>query len=81
MYVFYIYICLYFCIFSQEGKTVRSGGGGFSGKGFKFDESEAMAVSEKKKFQKAALGMMKIIFALHFFEEITFFLIRLARFG
>ena len=40
-----------------------------------------MAVSEKKKFQKAALGMMKIIFALHFFEEITFFLIRLARFG
>ena len=40
----------------QEGKTIRSGGGGFSGKGFKFDESEAMAVSEKKKFQKAALG-------------------------
>jgi hypothetical protein len=40
-----------------------------------------MAVSEKKKFQKAALGMMKICFALHFFKEITFFLIRLARFG
>ncbi|XP_045034713.1 probable ATP-dependent RNA helicase DDX46 [Daphnia magna] len=42
---------------TAEGKTVRSGGGGFSGKGFKFDESEAMAVSEKKKFQKAALGL------------------------
>ncbi|EFX67324.1 hypothetical protein DAPPUDRAFT_302036 [Daphnia pulex] len=42
---------------AAEGKTVRSGGGGFSGKGFKFDESEAMAVSEKKKFQKAALGL------------------------
>nr|CAI5822898.1 unnamed protein product [Callosobruchus analis] len=32
-------------------------GGGFSGKGFKFDESEAAAVNEKKKFQKAALGL------------------------
>lgn len=31
-------------------------GGGFSGKGFKFDETEAMIVNEKKKFQKAALG-------------------------
>ena len=45
----------------QEGKTARSGGG-FSGKGFKFDESEAMAVSEKKKFQKAALGWKNFIF-------------------
>ena len=60
------YISLMFSLFcdhfenwllrTQEGKTVRSGGGGFSGKGFKFDESEAMAMSEKKKFQKAALG-------------------------
>ncbi|KAG5899201.1 hypothetical protein JTB14_026954 [Gonioctena quinquepunctata] len=39
-----------------EGKKVHSGGG-FSGKGFKFDESEAAAVNEKKKFQKAALGL------------------------
>jgi preprotein translocase subunit YajC len=44
------------CIISlQEGKKVHTGGG-FSGKGFKFDEAEAMLVSEKKKFQKAALG-------------------------
>ena len=42
---------------AAEGKTVRSGGGGFSGKGFKFDESEAQASIEKKKFQKAALGL------------------------
>lgn len=39
----------------QEGKRVHSGGG-FSGKGFKFDEQEALMVNEKKKFQKAALG-------------------------
>lgn len=32
-------------------------GGGFSGKGFKFDESEAALANEKKKFQKAALGL------------------------
>jgi preprotein translocase subunit YajC len=45
-----------YCIISlQEGKKVHTGGG-FSGKGFKFDEAEAMMVSEKKKFQKAALG-------------------------
>ncbi|XP_023022065.1 pre-mRNA processing factor 5 [Leptinotarsa decemlineata] len=40
----------------SEGKKVHSGGG-FSGKGFKFDESEAAAINEKKKFQKAALGL------------------------
>ncbi|XP_044738948.1 probable ATP-dependent RNA helicase DDX46 isoform X2 [Chrysoperla carnea] len=39
-----------------EGKKVHKGGG-FSGKGFKFDETEAAAVNEKKKFQKAALGL------------------------
>ncbi|XP_034951508.1 probable ATP-dependent RNA helicase DDX46 [Chelonus insularis] len=39
-----------------EGKKVHTGGG-FSGKGFKFDESEAALVNEKKKFQKAALGL------------------------
>ncbi|XP_057365653.1 probable ATP-dependent RNA helicase DDX46 [Daphnia carinata] len=42
---------------TAEGKTVPSDGGGFSGKGFKFAESEAMIVSEKKKFQIAALGL------------------------
>lgn len=39
-----------------EGKKVHSGGG-FSGKGFKFDEQEANAVKESKKLQKAALGL------------------------
>ena len=39
-----------------EGKKVH-GGGGFSGKGYKFDESEAALANEKKKFQKAALGL------------------------
>ncbi|XP_049803386.1 probable ATP-dependent RNA helicase DDX46 [Schistocerca nitens] len=41
---------------AAEGKKVHTGGG-FSGKGFKFDEAEAQLVSEKKKFQKAALGL------------------------
>lgn len=41
---------------AAEGKKVHTGGG-FSGKGFKFDETEAMMVNEKKKFQKAALGL------------------------
>ncbi|XP_065296412.1 probable ATP-dependent RNA helicase DDX46 [Dermacentor albipictus] len=39
-----------------EGKKVR-GGSGFSGKGFKFDEAESHLKTEKKKFQRAALGM------------------------
>lgn len=39
-----------------EGKKVHTGGG-FSGKGFKFDEQEAAAVNERKKIQKAALGL------------------------
>lgn len=42
--------------FYVAGKKVHSGGG-FSGKGFKFDETEAAAVNERKKFQKAALGL------------------------
>lgn len=41
---------------AAEGKKVHTGGG-FSGKGFKFDETEAQMVNEKKKFQKAALGL------------------------
>ena len=40
-----------------EGKKVKTGGG-FHGKGFKFDESEANFASEKKKFEKAALGLV-----------------------
>lgn len=38
-----------------EGKKVKTGGG-FSGKGFKFDESEAQQATEMRKFQKHALG-------------------------
>jgi len=47
---------------SQEadGKKVK-GGGGFSGKGFKFDVTEAQLVNEKKKFQKHALGTGNIL--------------------
>lgn len=41
---------------AAEGKKIHTGGG-FSGKGFKFDETEAAMVNEKKKFQKAALGL------------------------
>lgn len=39
-----------------EGKKVKTGGG-FHGKGYKFDESEANFASEKKKFERAALGL------------------------
>ncbi|CAO1426982.1 unnamed protein product [Diamesa serratosioi] len=39
-----------------DGKKVHSGGG-FSGKGFKFDEQEANAANERRKIQKAALGL------------------------
>ncbi|CAD5119735.1 DgyrCDS8331 [Dimorphilus gyrociliatus] len=39
-----------------QGRTVKSKSG-FGGKGFKFDESEAQAVEEKKKLQKKALGL------------------------
>lgn len=38
------------------GKKVKSSSG-FAGKGFKFDEAEAQLANEKKKFQKAALGL------------------------
>ncbi|XP_015929321.1 probable ATP-dependent RNA helicase DDX46 isoform X2 [Parasteatoda tepidariorum] len=41
---------------AAEGKKVKSSSG-FSGKGFKFDEAEAQLANEKKKFQKAALGL------------------------
>uniref|UniRef100_A0A8W8MQ23 Probable ATP-dependent RNA helicase DDX46 n=1 Tax=Magallana gigas TaxID=29159 RepID=A0A8W8MQ23_MAGGI len=39
-----------------EGKTVKSSSG-FLGKGFKFDETEAQLANERKKLQKAALGL------------------------
>ncbi len=42
---------------SEEGKTVKTGGGGFGGSGFKFDESEATYTNEKKKFQKTIFGL------------------------
>lgn len=45
------------CPFSmQEGKTIKSSSG-FSGKGFKFDETEHALANERKKLQKAALGL------------------------
>ncbi|XP_064609215.1 probable ATP-dependent RNA helicase DDX46 isoform X2 [Liolophura sinensis] len=39
-----------------EGKEIRSTSG-FKGKGFKFDETEAQLDNERKKLQKAALGL------------------------
>lgn len=42
--------------FLQEGKTIKSSSG-FSGKGFKFDETEHALANERKKLQKAALGL------------------------
>jgi ATP-dependent RNA helicase DDX46/PRP5 len=41
---------------AAEGKTVKTGGG-FSGKGFKFDDSETQQQIDKKKAQKVALGL------------------------
>lgn len=53
-------LCKLFEEFKKEqeflGKKVKSSSG-FTGKGFKFDEAEAMQAAEKKKFQKAALGL------------------------
>ena len=40
----------------QEGKKVMRNSG-FSGKGFKFDDTERELANEKKKLQKAALGL------------------------
>ena len=40
----------------QEGITIKSHSG-FHGKGFKFDDAEAQLSSERKKLQKAALGL------------------------
>lgn len=43
------------CI-EQEGRTIRSSSG-FRGKGFKFDEMEAQLADDRRKLQKAALGL------------------------
>lgn len=40
----------------QEGKRVYTASG-FKGKGFKFDETEAQMADDRKKLQKAALGI------------------------
>lgn len=40
----------------QEGKVIKKSSG-FSGKGFKFDETEHALANERKKLQKAALGL------------------------
>lgn len=60
----YLFIGVSFFSFVQEGKKVHTGGG-FSGKGFKFDENEALAANEKKKIQKAVLGSIKYYFMFH----------------
>ncbi|KAL5018688.1 hypothetical protein ScPMuIL_004410 [Solemya velum] len=39
-----------------EGRTIKRSSG-FHGKGFKFDETEAQLADERKKLQKAALGL------------------------
>ena len=39
------------------GKEVKTGTGGFSGRGFKFNEEEAQFASDQKKFQKKAFGL------------------------
>ncbi|XP_068600305.1 probable ATP-dependent RNA helicase DDX46 isoform X2 [Brachionichthys hirsutus] len=39
-----------------EGKSIKSSSG-FSGKGFKFDETEHALANERKKLQKCALGL------------------------
>ena len=49
-------VITYICALLQEGKTVKSSSG-FLGKGFKFDETEAQLANERKKLQKAALGL------------------------
>ena len=40
----------------KQGKKVKKNQG-FYGKGFKFDETEAQLAAERKKLQKAALGL------------------------
>lgn len=37
---------------------MKAGGGGFGGRGFKFDETEANIANDRKKIQAAALGIV-----------------------
>lgn len=50
-------------VFIQDGKKVKSYSG-FHGKGFKFDETEAHLANERKKLQKAALGLQVSVLML-----------------
>jgi hypothetical protein len=43
-------------LFAQEGRKITNFSG-FKGKGFRFDETEAQLADERKKLQKAALGL------------------------
>ena len=52
---FFIYIIIVEYTF-QQGKKVKSISG-FSGRGFKFDETEEAMAKERKQIQKAALGL------------------------
>jgi len=45
------------CLQKYNIGHTKTGGGGFGGSGFKFDESEAAYTSEKKKFQKTVFGL------------------------
>ena len=45
----------------SKGKKVKSGGG-FGETGFKYAEAEDQYTTEKKKYQKAALGLQVRIF-------------------
>jgi len=50
-----MYVVTAVCVV-QEGRKVQSFSG-FKGKGFRFDETEAQLADERKKLQKAALGL------------------------
>ena len=54
--VFYYEINFFFVFSWKEGKIIKKSSG-FSGKGFKFDETEQALANERKKLQKAALGL------------------------
>jgi len=43
-------------LYVKEGRKITSFSG-FKGKGFRFDETEAQLADERKKLQKAALGL------------------------
>ena len=53
----YLLITKLRCLQKNNTGHTKTGGGGFGGSGFKFDESEAAYTSEKKKFQKTVFGL------------------------